>query len=76
MQLRKPLVLVCVAIALSSCTTVKEVDGRKVLSTRFENGHVVYKLAPNTADAAAEKKALAEIAEVENGRKIDPLTAK
>jgi hypothetical protein len=45
---------------LGGCQSPKYVNGRKVIGTRWLDGHVVYVLAPNEEDQAATQRALKE----------------
>ncbi len=47
-------------LALGGCQNPQYINGRKVIGTRWQNGHVVYILAPSEEDQAATQKALKE----------------
>jgi hypothetical protein len=70
--LTNPVVCLFLLLTLSGCQSPRYIDGRKVIGTRWENGHVVYMVAPNEEDRAATQKALKDSADAARNVTFEP----
>ncbi len=65
------LLLLLAGALLGGCATPKEINGRKVLRTLWQNGRIVYVLEEDKAT----KETARETAEVTRGMIVQPLRA-
>ncbi len=68
------LILVQVALALCSCATRKEINGEKIIGTRWVDGKVVYVTAPANAEQQEKIRQEAnELRKLNDETKFEPI---
>lgn len=71
---RAATLLICCVATLAGCQNrVTEINGRKVIGSRWVNGQIVYLLADDKADAQAMKKASDDAKNASKGIVFKPL---